>query len=131
MALLTLRAKDVQLARLDCESQELLCGAWAVRVPIIRHMLIPAPLPDQSDIGIVIRDIKLNKTEVVVSDITEIHTKQKYLEETPYTGVFHPFEGLLAQYGLTMPVAYVMYAIAKIPSWLMMMCISLFSRNYM
>lgn len=77
------------------------------------------------------RYIPLNVTTVTVSDITEIYTKQEYLKTTPYEGILHPFDGLLAQTGLDIPLGWVLWGLGKMPSWAPMIIISFFSRSFM
>ena len=94
-------------------------------------MLLPAPLADQSKPATTVRYIPLNRTSTTAKDIAEIHNLKKYEEVTPYEGVFHPFDGALVQYGVSVPAAYFFYYFSKMPSWLPMVAISLLSRTFM
>jgi hypothetical protein len=94
-------------------------------------MLLPHPGPDQSKPATTVRYIPLNRTTVTTKDITEIHTKQLWKEIAPYEGPFHPFDGWLQQYGLAVPLSYVMTGFAKMPSWLPMIAVSFLSRTFM
>ncbi|KAF2141231.1 uncharacterized protein K452DRAFT_228807 [Aplosporella prunicola CBS 121167] len=120
-----------KLATIDCDEEGILCNTWAASPPSIVHMLLPAPLPDQSKPATTVRYIPLNRTSTTAKDIAEIHSLKKYEEVTPYEGVFHPFDGALVQYGVSVPAAYFFYYFSKMPSWLPMVAISLLSRTFM
>jgi len=77
--------------------------------------------------------VPLNFTDTEISDITAIpsSSKSKYLEFDEYTGIMHPFDGIVAQMGLIQPFGYVMHAIGTVPSWMMMLGISFISRQIM
>jgi len=119
------------LAMLDCESDGVLCHAWAVSPPSVLHMQLPQPLPDQSTPASTVRFISLNRTTVTAPEIAAIHLQDKYLEKEPYEGFWHPFDGPLAQYNLAIPVGYVIWGFSQIPSWTIMIAISMFSRTFM
>lgn len=77
--------------------------------------------------------VPLNFTSATVSDIVSIPTasKSSYLEHEEYTGLLHPFDGLVSKFGLLTPFGYVMWGFGNIPSWAMMLIISFVSRNIM
>ena len=120
-----------RLAVIDCESEPVLCNAWALGPPSVAYMLLPQPLPDQSTPATSFYNIPLNRTSVTAGEIAAIHTQQKYLDKAPYEGWFHPFDGQLAKLGLTIPFGYAVYYFSLIPSWAMMVGISFFSRTFM
>jgi hypothetical protein len=62
---------------------------------------------------------------------TDLHATKSWKEKTPYEGYFHPFDGQLAKLGLAVPIGYVFWVFAVIPSWLFMIVISFVSRNIM
>lgn len=70
----------------------------------------------------------MNHTTVTAEPIIAIHTEQKYLTAETYNGAFHPFDGWVAKAGLSLPLAYFLFGMGKIPSWAFMVGISLFSR---
>ncbi|KAI9723841.1 MAG: hypothetical protein M1828_004091 [Chrysothrix sp. TS-e1954] len=119
------------LASLNCDDEPILCGMWAVEVPAVWAYLIPQPLPDQSSANTPLHIFPLNTTTTTTADITLIHTRKLYLQVPQYTGVLHPFDGLLAKTNLNVAMAYGLYALAKIPSWAIMVGISFFSRSIM
>lgn len=94
-------------------------------------MLLPKPLADQTKPATTVRYIQLNRTSVTASEITELSTKEKYKNTAPYEGYFHPFDGLIATSGASVPLGYVFWAFAKMPSWLPMILISVLSRSFM
>lgn len=119
------------LALLDCETDGVLCSAWAVSPPSVYHMLLPQPLPDQSLPATTVRSFNLNITSVTPTEIAAIHTQEKYKETEPYEGFWHPFDGPLAKAGLNIPVGYAIWGFSKIPSWMFMIGVSFLSRNIM
>lgn len=119
------------LAVLDCETSGVLCSAWAVSPSNIMHILLPQPLPDQSTPATTVRALNLNRTTVTAPEIAALHLQEKYLETPVYEGFWHPFNGPLADYGLNIPVGYVIWGFSQIPSWAFMIAVSFFSRNIM
>jgi hypothetical protein len=108
-----------------------LCNSWSAGPPYIYVFFIPQPLPDQSRPKTPAYGVPLNRTTVTAIDIDNIHTKQTYKQIGEYTGYYHPFDGIIAQSGLAVPLAYVMTAMAKLPSWAPMVIISLLTRTFM
>jgi hypothetical protein len=94
-------------------------------------MFLPHVLPDQSKPHTTVHSIPLNRTSVTALDINNIHAKQTYKNEPPYEGYFHPFDGFIATSGLAVPLAYVMWGLSKMPSWLPMIIVSLSTRMFM
>lgn len=123
--------KGPQLATVDCEADSVLCNAWIAGPPAIYYFELPRPLVDQTKPATTVRYIPLNVTTVTATDITEIYTKQGYLATTPYEGILHPFDGLLATTGLDIPMGWVLWGLGKMPSWAPMIIISFFSRSFM
>lgn len=97
----------------------------------IWFFLVPQPAPDQSRAPTVLTIHQLNHTTVTNTDITRIHTRQEYLAAKPYDGFMHPFDGIVARLGLTMPLAYFLYAVSLVPSWAFMILVSFGSRYLM
>lgn len=77
------------------------------------------------------RSISLNRTTVTAPEIAAIHLQQKYKEKEPYEGIWHPFDGTLAKFGLAIPAGYAIWGMSKIPSWAFMIVISFVSRSMM
>ena len=119
------------LAMLDCEAQPVLCNAWALGAPSIVHMLLPQPLADQSTPATSVRYITLNSTAVSSADIVAIHAEETYKLEKPYEGLWHPFDGPLAKTGMNINLGWALWGIAQIPSWMIMLSITMGSRFIM
>jgi len=123
------------LGSIDCEGAGgILCSQLSVSPPSIIHALIPRPYladPSGATPPVDVRYITLNQTSVTASEIAEIHSKKTYTATKPYTGVFHPFDGVLTKFGLDLPVGYVLWGFAKMPGWLPMILISFLSRSFM
>ena len=131
VALLSASKSPPQLGLLDCEKNAVLCNAWAAGPPTILHFLIPQPLADQSTPATTCRSIRLNRTSITSPEIAAIHLQEKYKETEPYAGLFHPFDGLLAQNGVAIPVGYLIWGFSLIPSWAFMIIVSFASRTLM
>ncbi|KAF2404876.1 hypothetical protein EJ06DRAFT_525441 [Trichodelitschia bisporula] len=112
-------------AVLDCEEQTVLCNAWAAAPPSLYHFTLPAA----GSKGVPTRYVQFFGNETT-ADVTAL-IKGGIKEKPTYEGVWQPFDGLLAQYGLSVPVGYAVWAMGKMPSWLPMILISFFSRSFM
>ncbi|EME88933.1 uncharacterized protein MYCFIDRAFT_127681 [Pseudocercospora fijiensis CIRAD86] len=129
--LLAAAPKPPKLGVINCETDGVLCHAWAVSPPSLYYFQLPQPLPDQSTPASTVRSIKLNRTTVTAPEIARVYLQEKYLETEPYEGFFHPFDGPLAKYNLAIPFGYVVWGFSQIPSWAFMIGISFFSRTIM
>lgn len=127
VALISASRSPPNLAMLNCETDGVLCNTWMVDRPALIHMLLPQPAADQSTPSTTVRYIHVNRTSVTAPDIAAVHLKEKYKETEPYDGVFHPFDGPLARFGLNVPVGYLVWGLGKIPSWAFMVGISFLS----
>jgi len=124
----------LKLGLVNCERDEVLCTAWASGVPVIYHLMVPQQQAGTTEKPKTpLHIVPLNFTDTEISDITAIpsSSKSKYLEFDEYTGIMHPFDGIVAQMGLIQPFGYVMHAIGTVPSWMMMLGISFVSRQIM
>lgn len=131
VALLSALPRAPHLASINCDDEQVLCNSWSAGPPSIYHMLLPRPLPDQSTPATTVRYIRLNGTSVTAAEIAALHTEEKYKETPPYEGLLHPFDGLVPKAGLAIPLGWLIWGISKMPSWLPMIAISLFSRTMM
>lgn len=120
-----------ELALLDCETDPVLCLSWSVRPPSVLHFQLPQPLADQSTPATTFRPIYLNRTTVTAPEIAAIHLQETYKEKEPYTGMFHPFDSLMAQYGVLQYAGWVLWGFNQVPSWLFMVVVSMVSRTMM
>ena len=119
------------LGMIDCEVDGVLCQAWAISPPQVMHIQLPQPLPDQSTPATTVRYMGLNRTTVTATEIAGIHLQETYKEKEPYEGVWHPFDGFLAQNHLLIPVGYAIWGFSRIPSWAIMIGVSFLSRTMM
>jgi len=114
------------LAYLNCENQPVLCNSWAAGPPNLWVLeVLPKPAP------VDIRYLNLNTTTTTVKTFTELHSSKKWKSRPLYEGYFHPFDGQLAQLYLAVPLGYILWAFAIIPSWMFMIGVSFISRNIM
>ncbi|KAK3117743.1 hypothetical protein LTR53_000553 [Teratosphaeriaceae sp. CCFEE 6253] len=131
VALMSASSTPPKLAIVDCDTDAVLCAAWALSPPTVLHFLLPQPLPDQSKPATTVRSVHLNRTTVTAPEIAAVHLQEKYKDVEPYEGFWHPFNGPLAQYGAQIPVGYILWGFSKVPSWAFMIGISFLSRNIM
>ncbi|KAL2071478.1 hypothetical protein VTL71DRAFT_12713 [Oculimacula yallundae] len=114
------------LAYLNCDSQPVLCNSWSAGPPALWILdVLPKPAP------VAVRTRRMNTTNTEVKTFTDLLASQSYRELEVYEGVFHPFDGFFAQYGLATPLGYFFWVFAVIPSWLFMIGISFASRTIM
>jgi hypothetical protein len=131
VALLSATPNPPNLAYLNCDMDGVLCNAWSVSPPRVLHMQLPQPLLDQSTPASTVRSIYVNRTTITAPEVAAIHLQETYKQTEPYEGIFHPFNGPLAEYGLNIPVGYAIWGFSKIPSWAFMIGVSFVSRNIM
>ena len=131
----SLLAADPQAPKLgiiNCDTERVLCTTWTAKPATIWHIQRPVPAPDQSmpatsDIHV----NYLNITTTTAQDMVALHTGKKYEEGYLYEGVFHPFDGPLAKYGVHKVAGYILFGFGLIPSWAFMLVISMGSRALM
>jgi hypothetical protein len=75
--------------------------------------------------------VQINGTTISATDFVKLFTEKTFLEEEEYTGFLHPIDGVVAKYGLTEPLGYVMWFFGTTPSWMIMIGISFISRQIM
>ncbi|KAF2689753.1 hypothetical protein K458DRAFT_414005 [Lentithecium fluviatile CBS 122367] len=131
LPLLAAQSNPPKFAIIDCDAQTILCNSWSVGPPSLYQFSIPKPLADQSAPATTVRYVPLNRTSTTTDTIKKLVIDKELENTPPYEGVFHPFNGPLQEYGLAIPVAYVFWAFAKMPSWLPMILISFVSRSFM
>lgn len=125
-AVFALNPTAPHLAYLNCENQPVLCNSWGAGPPSLWIMHVAAP-PAPVDV----RTIYMNSTTTDVKTFTDLHSSRSWKEKPLYEGYFHPFDGPLAQFGLAVPLGYLFWVFAVVPSWLFMIAISFISRNIM
>ncbi|KAI7214699.1 hypothetical protein KC333_g5876 [Hortaea werneckii] len=129
--LLAASTSPPNLATVNCEAQGVLCHAWALAPPQVLQLLLPQPLPDQDTPATTMRAKNLNRTTVAATEIASLHLQEKWNDVPVYEGYWHPFDGPLAQFGVNIPIGYVIYYFSQVPSWAFMIGISFFSRTFM
>ncbi|KAL4792113.1 hypothetical protein BDV19DRAFT_369143 [Aspergillus venezuelensis] len=118
------------LGYLDCESNQLLCSAWSAGAPSVWYFEVPAAQIEERP-STPLHIVYVNSTTVTPEAIYKIHSDKIFEDKPAYEGAFHPTDGWLAQYGLLVPLGYVIYGFGIVPSWLFMIIISMASRTMM
>ncbi|KAL4982373.1 hypothetical protein BDW68DRAFT_170930 [Aspergillus falconensis] len=119
------------LGYLDCESNQLLCSAWSAGAPSVWYFNVPQAQTTEERPSTPLHIVYVNSTTVTPETIYRIHSEKTYESKPAYEGAFHPTDGWLAQYGLLVPLGYVIYGFGVVPSWLFMIVISMASRTMM
>lgn len=119
------------LGYLDCESNQLLCSAWSAGAPSVWYFKVPQAQAAEERPSTPLHIVYVNSTTVTPETIYKIHSEKNYENRPAYEGAFHPTDGWLAEYGLLVPLGYVIYGFGIIPSWLFMIVISMGSRTIM
>jgi len=112
------------LAYLNCDNQPVLCNSWGAGPPSLWIMDVRAP-----GNPVDIRVKALNVTTTDVKTFTDFYASKDWKNKPVYEGYFHPFDGQLAQYGLAVPVGYIFWVFAVVPSWMFMIGLSFVSRS--
>lgn len=134
-SLLAADATAPKLGYINCDDQAVLCATWAIKPPVIWHIQRPAAsnvAGDQSVGPSIVTVNYLNFTRTTAQDMVALHTGKKY-ETTGYVndGLFQPFDGPLAQYGVLKAVGYAKFGVSMIPSWAFMLVVSMGMRRLM
>lgn len=117
---------------IDCESERVLCAAWSSGAPSVWYYQVPQAQPaGQERLPTPLHVVYMNTTTVTPQELYEIHSKKNYEKVDAYEGAFHPTDGWVAKYNLTLAFGYFIYGIGAIPSWMFMLGISFFSRTFM
>ncbi|CAG8979157.1 hypothetical protein HYALB_00000291 [Hymenoscyphus albidus] len=114
------------LGYIDCDDQPVLCNSWGAGPPSLWIMEVPSP-----GAPVDIRIKSLNATTTEVKTFTDLHASKDWKSKPVYEGYFHPFDGPLAKYGVAVPLGYVFWGFAVVPSWVFMIGISFLSRTLM
>lgn len=120
-----------QLGRVDCDKDNLLCTTFSAGIPEIWYLLVSMPAGEKSRAPSPLHIVRIFPKNVTTQEIVKIHTEKTYLNRPEYTGAYHPIDGWLQRFGLLEPLGYVIWGFALIPSWLFMIGISFFSRQFM
>ncbi|EEH07217.1 conserved hypothetical protein [Histoplasma capsulatum G186AR] len=119
------------LAKLNCEKQGLLCSILSAGAPAVLHWQVPAREPGQPKPNTDVHFVRVNATTVDTETMYKVHSEKTWEGRPAYDSTFHPIDGTLAKYGLSVPLAHVLYYVGMVPSWLIMVGISFLSRTFM
>lgn len=125
-ALFAVQKDSPHLAILNCDQSPILCNSWSAGPPYLWIMEIGAP-----GTPVPIHRVRLNTTTTTVSTYTDLKKTESWRELEPYNGYFHPFDGKVAELGLSVPMGYLIWIFAIVPSWALMIGISFVSRTIM
>ena len=123
-----------KLGLVDCDIERVLCATWTAKPPTIWHIRRPAPgqsLEGREHGESEVRINYLNYTTTTASDMVALHTGNKYLDGYLYEGNFHIFDSWLAKNGLLDPLGWVLFIVGLVPSWGIMLTISMVTRSLM
>ncbi|KAJ5899197.1 hypothetical protein N7495_003941 [Penicillium taxi] len=125
-------ATSPELALLDCESERVLCAAWACGAPSAYYFQIPKVQPEGEERPLTpLHVVYMNSTTVTPEELYQIHSKKTFQQSPAYEGIMHPIDGVFAKYKVAIPIGYAIWATGAIPSWAFMIFISMFSRTFM
>jgi hypothetical protein len=114
------------MAYLNCDDQPILCNSWsAAAANLWVFEMLPRPAP------IDVWKRRLNLTTTTDESILQLQNVDKEDKFNKVDGLFHPFNGFLADSGLAVPMAYFTWGMSHIPNWLFMLVLSMFSRRMM
>lgn len=113
-----------RLAVLNCETQPVLCNSWFASAPSVWHII-----PSKNETAV--RVIGLNKTSTTAETFLKLHKEKEWKQVTPYTGILHPFDGLVSKLHFSYPLGYLLWVFSMIPNWAVILAISFGSRTLM
>lgn len=119
-------APSAHAATLNCEEQLVLCNSWSA-MPGYLYIFEVLPKPAATDIY----TKSLNLSSTTPETFVELYADKTRMEAEKSDSYFHPLDGVLAQYGLAVPIGYVLWAFNIFPSWVFMIAISFISRTFM
>lgn len=114
------------LGYINCDQQPVLCNSWAAGPPVVWIFDVDAP---GKPVDIHIQ--RLNTSTTTAKSFLDLHRTKRYLKNSPYEGYFHPFNGPIAEYGLSTPLGYALWVFGLVPSWMFMIGVSFLSRTMM
>ncbi|KAI1257311.1 hypothetical protein MGN70_000351 [Eutypa lata] len=113
-------------ALINCDNQPVLCNAWSAPTGAFWIFeMLPAPAP------INIWTKRFNMTTVTSDDFVQLHQDGFKSSAHLHDGFFHPYNGKLAEFGLSTAVGYALWIMNAIPSWAFMVGVSMLSRSMM
>jgi hypothetical protein len=110
----------------NCDDQPILCNSWgAAAANIWVFDMLPEPAP------IDIYKKRLNTTTTSSDDIVALRDADREATFVKLDSMFHPFNGKIAELGMSQVVGYIFWVFNLIPSWATMLIISMVSRSMM
>jgi len=125
-ALFATDPKAPHLALINCDDQPILCNSWSAGPPVVWILEVGAP-----GSPVPVHKVGINTTTTTAKTFVDLNKSQSWKAKPAYEGYFHPFDGIVAQSGLAVPLAYVLWVFAIIPSWAFMIGVSFLSRTVM
>ncbi|KAK5088214.1 hypothetical protein LTR05_002431 [Lithohypha guttulata] len=125
-------SSTLRLGKIDCERENVLCSAWGIACPGAAHFLVPQKSSESQLTPA--RFTNFNVSTVGPQDIITLASaapNSKIMNITPYEGILHPIDGMLAKAGLQQYLGYLINFLGSTPSWVIMLTISFFSRQFM
>lgn len=133
-AILSADALAPKLGIVDCDEQRVLCTTWTANPPTIWHIRRPAPgrsLEGREEGESEVRVNYLNYTTTTAGDMVALHTGNKYQDGYLYEGKLRIFDSWLAKNGLLDLAGWVLFIVGLVPSWSIMLTISMVTRLLM
>lgn len=125
-AKLALEPSAPHTALLNCDNQPVLCNAWSAPASTLWIFeVLPQPAP------INIYTKRMNVTTATSDDFIQLHKDGYKSVAKLHEGTFHPYNGPIAQYGLSTVAGYVIWFFNLVPSWAFMIGVSMLSRSMM
>lgn len=110
----------------NCDDQPILCNSWSASTANLWVFeMLPAPAP------IDIYKRRLNTTTTTSADLVALKSADRAEKFHLIDSRFHPFNGQFAELGLSVPIAYLLWAFNLVPSWAFMLIVSMVSRTMM
>jgi hypothetical protein len=121
------RHNTPHMALVNCDDQPVLCNSWSAGPPgLWVFEMLPRPAP------INIYGRRLNMTSTTTKTFLDFHAQADRRQDFGlYESYFHPYDGVLTQYGAAVPIGYILHFFSVVPSWAMMLGISFLSRSMM
>ncbi|KAJ4255557.1 hypothetical protein NW762_009554 [Fusarium torreyae] len=114
------------MAYLNCDNQPILCNSWSAGpATLFVFDMLPEPAP------IDVYTKRLNLTTTTSETLVNLQASGSKEEFNHLESFFHPFNGKLAELGLSVPFGYLMWAMGLVPNWLFMLLVSFGSRAMM
>ena len=114
------------MAYLNCDNQPILCNSWSAGpATLFVFDMLPEPAP------IDVYTKRLNLTTTTSDTLVNLQASGSKEEFNHLDSFFHPFNGKLAELGLSVPFGYLMWAMGLVPNWLFMLLVSFGSRAMM